>query len=137
MQYSKGSGNSSLEPHEIDLIKLADLTGILVKPQILRLVLSGVWIFIYSADNVLHSLKLMPVKITFKHSVHTAEMHILSPFVSIMEGFAKEKAHQTLCNLLERQTSPNIDMQCNLYSYSHAAISVNYSSHCDLQILLT
>jgi len=43
MQYPKCSGNSSLEPHQIDLITLADLAGITVKPQILRLVLIGGW----------------------------------------------------------------------------------------------
>lgn len=41
MQYPKCSGNSSVDPHHVDLMKLADLAGLSVKPQILRLVLCG------------------------------------------------------------------------------------------------
>jgi hypothetical protein len=41
MQYPKCSGNSSVDSHHVDLIKLADLAGLSVKPQILRLVLCG------------------------------------------------------------------------------------------------
>jgi hypothetical protein len=41
MQYPKSSSSSSLEPHHADLIELADLAGISVKPQILRLVFNA------------------------------------------------------------------------------------------------
>lgn len=54
MQYSKCSGSSAFESHRMDLLKLADLTGISVKPQILSILIELLGMNIH--PNSVHAL---------------------------------------------------------------------------------
>lgn len=54
MQYSECSGNSSVDQHHLDLMKLADLAGLSMKPQILSILIEMLGMNIH--PNSLHSL---------------------------------------------------------------------------------